>query len=143
MAKQITTAELVATYNEAATKLGQKTVKRFATREAAEERTRAILKQLKKAEKTKPVRSSEPIDWPFNGASHPPREDSFAGQFLALLKNGVTLEELGNIIASKDREDGRELGNIASRTRSVLRVLHVYNGYGIRQKGDVFKLVTK
>ena len=143
MAKQMTTPELVAAHNEAATALGLKTVKKFRDREAAETRTREILKQLKASQKVVTVREAKPIDWPFNGAAHPPRGDSFAGQFMALLKNGVTLEELGNIITSKDREDGLELGNIPSRVRSVLRVLHVYNGYGIRQKGDVFKLVSK
>jgi len=142
MAKQMTTPELVAAYNEAATALGLKTVKKFRDREAAETRTREILKQLKASQKVKTVRT-EIVDWPFNGGEHPPREGTIGGQFLDGLKKGITMEELITIVENKDKENANELGNLATRARAVLRMLHTYNGFGIKQKGDTFYLVSK
>lgn len=144
MAKQLTQKELTAAYNEAAKQLGVKPVKRFKDIETAKTRTAELLRQLKKQQTPAGAgRRSEPIDWPFRGNLHGVREGTLNAQFVERLKHGVSKEELMGIVAASDRAEGRDPTALSDRVRGLLRMLHTYNGFGIKQRGDQYKLVTK
>ena len=136
-----TTKELIAAYNAAAKKLGEKPVKRFANRATAEKRTAAIVARAKgsgskaptKAKKNGATRSSAPLDLkPRKGDVITPREGSLGEKAIKALAKGATRETLAKIIGGE---------NASGRVRTLLNRLNSHNGYGIRQTGDTFKLV--
>lgn len=135
-----TMKEMVQAHNEAAQQLGEKSVKRFRSKDEAEERTQDILKRLKAR---KPGRKAGPIDWPCTGVEHKVRGGTIGEMFINMLKKGTTMAGLVEGLEGHDAEIGSGQEATAGRVRSILRVLHTYNGYGIRQKGNTLKLVSK
>ena len=140
MAEKMTIKDLTDAYNAAAKKLGRPTVKRFRDRKAAETRTKEILEEL---QARKPGRKSGPVNWPYRGALHTPREGSLSCRIRDALKDGATMDQLSDVVAGFDAENGNPPKDLPQRARFIMRDLHRYHGYGVRQKGETFKLVTR
>ncbi|KPJ91077.1 MAG: hypothetical protein AMS18_09360 [Gemmatimonas sp. SG8_17] len=131
------TSELVEMYNNAAEKLGEKTIKKFRDRDTALARTKEILS------KVKPDGRSRTLDLPFLGNLHKIRPSSLRGEFLPHLEAGVTEAELQDITLAYDKEHGKKSKNVELRTRRTLLIMHRYNGYGFKQVGEKIFLVTE
>lgn len=128
--KDLTMQELVDRHNELAEAAGEPTVKRFKTKDDGIQRIKALEAR------------QGMINWPFTGVKHKVRETSLQGKVLTALRKGATLEQLTNVVTKHDAEVGQEPKDDApSRARSAMRMLHRYNGYGIRQEGNKFTLV--
>lgn len=136
--REVSMAELVAAHNEAAEKLGEKTVQRFKDRATAEARTKALLKRLKAKPVGKIGRPIKTVDYPFTGELKDVPEGTITEQFRDALKRGATRADLEKIL---EKEGGE--GNLSNRVTNRLRGLHNRYGYGIKQNGDVLKLVTR
>lgn len=135
--KKLSTVEIVDVYNKQAKKLGEKPVKRFATRAAAVKRTKTIM------ELTKPVKGGKPLKYKakngrptkeLNLASRANGKDvragSLAEKVLVLLKKGATHDQLAKAIGGT---------NAPGRVRTLLLRMNTHNGIGIAQTGDTFK----
>ncbi len=146
MAEKLTLKQLLSTYNEAADRLGKKQLKKFRNREQAEQRTKAILVELRDSV---PAKRSKVIDWPYTGPgegapSHKIRNNTLNAQFVGLLKQGITRGELATVVREDDEAKAKEAqDNVDSRVQSLLRMLHTYNGYGIKETDGTLKLVVK
>lgn len=163
---KLNSAELVDKYNEAAVKLGKKKVKRFANKEAGLKRTEAILAELgnSKPKAAAPKKEKAPaqkkeakqpkapkvIDWPYTGPgegkpAHAIRNGSLGARFVELLKKGTNREELAKAVEAHDKDGGKPSKDpVPSRVQSALRMLHSYNGYGVKEAGTgTLRLVTK
>lgn len=123
--------DLVAIFNELAGKTGDKQVSRFKNKAEAIERITELYGR------------KDLINWPYAGkVEHKVRESSLQGKVREALRGGATLEELGEIVIAHDAETGKQpQGKPESRGRSIMRMLHTYNGYGVRQVGDRFHLI--
>lgn len=137
-----TMKELVERYNEAAKSVdGLKPVKKFRDRETAERRVRSIETKARAAGPRKPgrPRSTEPINWPVKDERHKVRDNTLGAMFVEAMKgDGATLEQLSKII-EKNGETAQ--GNPETRARALMRILHTYNGFGIRQTADRYKVI--
>lgn len=133
--------ELVAKYNEAAAKVGEKPVKKFRDKETAETRTRSMVARAASQSGKKPgrPRNTEPINWPVLDERHKVRANTLGEMFVDAMRNdGATMDQLAKIIV---KHGGEAKGTPEERARALLRMLHTYNGFGIRQSGDRFKIL--
>jgi hypothetical protein len=139
MAKEMTGPEIVAAHNELAEQLGEKTVKKFRNKETG----LARLAELQARVKSTPQRRGGPIDWPVRGERHKVREGSLGDRFIKLMKQkgGTTLEQLEEAVEQHDAEhEGTAPSDpTATRVRSMLRMLHTYNGFGIKEVKGTFR----
>ncbi|RKZ72464.1 MAG: hypothetical protein DRQ48_00200 [Gammaproteobacteria bacterium] len=123
---EATLADLVEYHNELAEKAGEKPVKRFKSKATGLAAIEAM--EARKGQ----------INWPFSGeVKHKVRPNTLRGQILAALQDGATGEALKAIMVEHNPERENPEGHV----RGVMRTLHRYNGYGIRQDGDSFSVV--
>ena len=112
--KKLTTVQLVARYNNAASSLGKKPVKKFADRKTAERRVEEIEAKLHQ----RPA----------------PRDGTRRAHLLALLhkagKRGVTFEKLHSACGYLNEKS----------TRDGIYLLGAKNGYRVEETGDKLRL---
>lgn len=127
--KKVTTAQLVARYNKAASTLGQKPVKKFADRKTAERRVREIESHLQ----PKKPRGMN-FNLPASKNKSAPRENSMRAKLLAELraagKKGIAFDTLHKRCGFKNPKS----------TRDALGLLNRKNGYGILAADDVVSI---
>lgn len=138
----LTTTELAAKYNEAAVTLGEKTIKRFSDKKAALRRTKEIIDRLPKEKKTRKPRGMRFV-FPYHGDDNLrkiQRAESLRGRAAAALKKGATYQEIVELVNQFDKDRGSSPGNVERRAYELIRLLHYYVGYGMRQddKGKIF-----
>lgn len=119
--KKVTTAQLVARYNNAAATLGKKPVKKFADRKAAERRVKEIESQVQ----PKKQRGMN-FNLPASRNKTAPRENSMRATLLAELqkagKMGIDFDSLHKRCGFKNEKS----------TRDALGLLNRKNGYGVK-----------
>jgi hypothetical protein len=90
-----------------------------------------------KAEKAAPTRRGMRFVFPYHGdasLSSIQREDSLRGRAIAKLKgDGATYEDIVGVVKQFDADRGHGPGNVERRAYELIRLLHYYVGYGLRQ----------
>ena len=90
-----------------------------------------------KAEKTAAMRRGMRFVFPYHGdasLSSIQREDSLRGRAIAKLKgDGATYEDIVGVVKQFDADRGHGPGNVERRAYELIRLLHYYVGYGLRQ----------
>jgi hypothetical protein len=148
------TARLLDLYNDAAERLNQKRVERFADRKTALKRTQRILAEVKapvvatpKAPEGKKAREPGTAREPRMTFSFAPkakikplREGTKRAAIYNALKKGATFDEVQAVVVEFDKENPpshpRTPEKLRSFTYEAIRLLHLYSGYGLEQKGD-------
>jgi hypothetical protein len=152
--KSMSMSELVAAYNKLS---GKKAVKKFRTKADGIAKVSALAKSdgkpAAKADKPAAAKSNgrppKDINLPYAGPGKGEpkskiRDNTVNAGFVALLRKGTTMAELAKVVVASDKAKGKTAkDDVNTRVRSALRMLHTYNGYGIKQTGDTFRLVTK
>ena len=106
-------------------------------------------KPAKPAAAPKEPKVVAPWDLPFKGVEgkilHAIRGNTINAEMVALMsrKEGATMAELEAVVAKFDAAREQESKDVPGRARSLAKILHTYNGYDIKQKGDRFHLITK
>ena len=120
---------LVATYNDAATTLGEKPVTKFRDRATAERRAAELLARLEP--KSGPF-SRTPARAPLAELS-PPREGTQRAQCngLMLRPAGASYAEIVAVVLAFSKK-----GNVSQRVRDIIGLAHKAHGYGIRTTDD-------
>lgn len=146
----LTSAELVTKYNEAAQVRGLVAVKRFSDRRSAIRRTRSLLespvkkaKPAAKAKKAKPAaerkKSGMRFVFPYRGDENFGKiqsENSLRGRAVTLLKAGAYFTDVVALVKQFDKDRGHGPGHQERRAYEVVRLLHYYVGYGLKQDAD-------
>lgn len=143
----LTTSELAEEYNKAAEQLGESQVKRFSDKKAALRRTQAILDRLpKRKRKPRGMRFVFKPDAEIRECKGTARTSTADKRTLRqrcvdLLhtETGATFKQVENMVATFDKERGREPSDaerLERRTYELIRIMHYYLGYGIRQSED-------
>lgn len=138
---KLTTAELAKVYNEAARVLGAKPVKRFSDKTAALRRTQEIVAKLPKPTPGKQQRKKRGMRFafPFHGIANLrtiQRDESLRGRVRDLLKKGAFFTDVVKEVEAFDKDRGSTPGHVERRAYEVVRLLHYYVGYGLRQDED-------
>lgn len=146
---KLTGPELVSQYNSAAVVLGEQAIKKFATKKDALRRTTIMMARAIKPESTpepekaKPAKEPKPrrmrFVYPYNGDDHfrgIQREKSLRGRAAEVLLKGATFEEIIAVVSKFDEDRGSTPGHVERRAYEVVRLLHYYTGYGLREEGD-------
>jgi len=143
--------ELVALYNTKA----EKPVKNFRDKATAIKRCQELgLKaggngekaKAKKAQAGKAGRPQIKMDFPFVGSEHKVRDGSLRHRFIELMAgDGATEAQLVRCMEKYYADQGTpvEQSTLVGKVRNTLRVLHSYNGYGIREADGRFFLRTR
>lgn len=148
----LTNPELVKLYNETANVLRVEPVKRFSSKSAGVRRVREILGQVPTP---KPVDTNAPrkgstrrmhFTYPFNGherlkAIRDPQ--SLRGRAFAKLEQGATFADIVRVVKKFDADRGSSPGHVERRAYEVIRLLHHYVGYGLREEGGKIYVHTK
>ena len=140
--KEMTMSEMVTTYNKAAKAKGSKPVKKFADRETAMKRTKAMLgtnKPTTKVTTRGKSRIREDYPWPKSEAQYKAREDSLRGRFIAKLQKGTTEAQLLGAAKKYYEEEGKSFPEGFS-VKEKLAIINRYSGVGIKEVGG--KLVA-
>jgi len=128
-------AELTATYNQRAAKLNLRPVKKFSDRATALKRVAALDAQIAALGRKRPL-----TNLPFTGQRHTIRANTLRGRFAAALKEGTTqvaLQKIADEYFAEKKKATPE--NIVPYT---VRILHRYNGFGVRETdGRLFLVV--
>lgn len=153
--KTMSMTELVAAYNKLS---GKKAIKKFRSKADGVAKVNKLVAGTGKPTKveSKPAakgngagRPRKLIDWPYEGPgngepSHKIREGTLNDQFIKVLGKGATEEELTAIVTAHDKATGKTSKDaMSTRVRQILRMLHTYNGYGIKQTGERYRLLRK
>lgn len=137
-----TAVELVGRYNAAATSLGRNEVKRFSDHKSAVRRTKQIITDLKaqKGGTTERKKRGMRFVFPFHGRDNLrviKSENSLRGRCAALLKSdGGTYKDVIKLVHKFDKDRGSTPGNVEHRAYELIRLLHYYIGFGLRQNAD-------
>lgn len=148
--EKLTTSELVSSYNEAAVTLKERTIKRFADRKTAVRRTTEIVNRLpKEAKKTarrprgmrfvfKPEREIRECKSSARATTGDKR--TLRQRAVGLLLQGATFSEVEDMVMKFDRDRGVPTKNLERRAYELIRLVHYYLGYGLRQEdtGKIF-----
>lgn len=135
--------ELVSEYNALASKLGKPGVKRFASTAIGQRRLAALKATAgeKKASPSKTPRQNGALNLPFRGLEHKINAGTLNELFIEALtaEAGASLRQLAGLV-ERNGKPGK--GTPENRAMSILKLLHTYNGYGIREKEGRFFLRT-
>ncbi len=142
----LTTAELAAKYNDAAATLGEAAVKRFSDKKSAVRRTTAIVARLPETTEAK----RRPMRFVFrpekvireckvtaknmkSGSTKTLRQRALDK---LLTKKGATFEEIKQVVLDFDKDRGVKPKNHERRAYELVRLIHYYLGYGLKEHGD-------
>lgn len=136
----LSTGELVVQYNAAAAILGEAPVKRFADKAVAVRRTTTITLRLP-TKKTRKPRGMRFVFKPESeirvckGTAKTKSEDkrTLRQRAVDMLLRGATFAQLETLVEAFDKDRGVERGNIERRSYELVRLVHYYLGYGLRQ----------
>lgn len=138
----LTLSELVGQYNEAAERLGENKIKKFSDRKSAIRRTEAIVARLPKKRKRKPrgmrfVFKPETEIRACTGSAKTSGSDkrTLRQRCVTLLikESGATFKQVEALVEKFDRDRGREPQSVERRAYELVRIMHYYLGYGIRE----------
>jgi hypothetical protein len=128
----MTMAEAVERYNELADQAGYPRVKRFKSKAEAFKRIQYL--EMRKSW----------INWPFRGVQHKVLPNTLNHQLVAALRKGATRSDLAGLVMEWDARTGNKARlKPSDRVQQMIRQLHTYNGYGIRQEGEKLWLVEE
>jgi hypothetical protein len=137
---QMTGPQLVATYNESAEKLGEKPVKRFADRKSALRRTQEIHARAFQLEPTK-SRRYKGFNFPKSDTIKTMREGTLRASIRDAVAEGATFEQIQQVVSDYDVSKGKNPYDVKIRAYEGLRLLHLYVGYGLEERGGKIHLV--
>lgn len=63
-----------------------------------------------------------------------PKADTLRGRAVALLKDGATLEEIEKLVKTFDKDRKKDQINVERRAYELVRLIHYYLGYGLKQE---------
>lgn len=63
-----------------------------------------------------------------------PKADTLRGRAVALLKGGATLEEIEKLVKTFDKDRKKDQKNVERRAYELVRLIHYYLGYGLKQE---------
>ena len=164
----MTGGELAVEYNRAAAILGRDRVKRFGDKKSALRRTKNIMREAKSSPKQaakhikrKPggkrkLRGMRFV-FPFDGAenirecrgslvsSKSGDERTLRQRCVDLLKKGSTFDKVETLVVDFDKDRGKKSEFVERRAYELVRLMHYYLGYGLRQddKGRIFLVSSK
>lgn len=146
--ENLSTAELVALYNEAATELNKPLVKRFSDRKTALRRTEEIRKELAR-KVTPPAKTERKVRQPvFRLGNREPavtkrQSGTLREQCEALLSGeGATFAEVEELVRRFDRERNKEPQNVQRRAYGLVRLMHYQLGHGLDDRDGKIKIIT-
>jgi hypothetical protein len=129
--------DVVARYNTLADKLGTRPVKKFENRSVALRRLEDIEAEAKARFVVTPERKKRQKVF-----HYPPKEvisrlqpGSLRAEARDLLLNGATLGRVEELIADWDRRRNVEPFRLEPRAYGLVRLLHTYVGYALREEG--------
>ena len=147
----MTSGELVAKYNEAATILGQNLVKKFSDKKTAVRRTRKMVEAAEAKQDAEPAPDPAPKPKAKRVVKkrgmrfvYPPKselrtirdEDSLRGRVRSALEKGATFEDIVGVVRGFDTDRGSSPGHVERRAYEVIRILNYYIGYGLKQDAE-------
>jgi len=146
----VSNKDLVEQYNRLAKMVDATPVTRFASREVALKRLERIQAEVKARFVTTPERKKR--QKVFN---YPPRDElkalkpgTLRAEARDLLKAGATLGKVEELIADWDKRNGDKPYRLEPRAYGLVRLLHTYIGYALREEGEgdnkiIFLMDTK
>lgn len=152
--EHLNSATLVKIHNTVREATSLKGTKRFATQAKGVVRTWAALQawdELMKAEEVEAGEDTVPapkterklrgmrfIFKPMQETVSP-KANTLRAAALELLKGGATFGQVENLVKKFDEKRGKEPFNLVPRTYELIRIVHYYLGYGLKQddKGDI------
>lgn len=133
--------QLVERYNATAKLLDKPAVKRFADRQVGLKRLETLFKEVE-ALAPKVVKEADGRKKRQKVFSYPPLETlkavvegSLRAQCRDLLIGGATLKEVEDLIYRFDEARGKPTARSAERAYGLVRLLHTYVGYALREEG--------
>lgn len=129
-------------YNTLAAQCGKPAVKRFSDRPTALKRLEALeafARTLVPAPEAKPAKSErkrrQPVfSYPAAPTQKAVKLDSLRGQALALLTRGATFAKVMELCAEFDGTRGKDAYRLEPRAYGLVRLLHTWAGYGLREE---------
>jgi hypothetical protein len=137
--------DMVTEYNSLASLLGTAFVKKFSDKPTAQKRLK-VMRDKAKATKPKAERKKREMRFvfPFHGQDQLRKiqsMDSLRGTvYAALSPTGATFAEVVKLVEAFDKRRGHGPGHVERRAYEVVRLLHYYVGYGLKQddEGRIF-----
>lgn len=144
-----TLADLTKDANELRKAAGEKPVKKFASKDKAQQDIKRLRAALRPAAYSDTIGQYTGAKVDFNIDPLPakdriePREGSLRHRALAKMQTkGITMEGAIKLCRDFDKERGKKtnVDTVARRAYELIRLVAVANGYGAKQKEDVIKV---
>ncbi len=133
--------ELVARYNASAVLLGKDPVKRFSAPAVGRKRLEILFREVEalapQAVKEVGRRKRQKVFcYPPQGTLKAIVAGSLRAQGRDMLIQGATLKQIEDLIYDFDRARGKPTTRAAERAYGLVRLLHTYVGYALREEGE-------